>query len=223
MGHHNVKKVFAFWVHLEHRETRALTYMANESRDSDVPPIYYGGWENLARALGSNVQGNPESARKTAMRALGALTKAGAIVSSGQARAGVRANYAITLDPEITFIPTGKGRDVKWKQTPREGGTATGYLSGTASDPLSGTATGMQGGTATGQVAGQLQTPLFNNQSKPNKEMDREHHLGDQVTWGISTSPENDDQKFTLEEERNRQAKALQKLIAQEAKDTDAA
>lgn len=223
MGHHNVKKVFAFWVHLEHRETRALTYMANESRDGDTPPIYFGGWEALAHALGANVQGNPESARKTAMRALGMLGKAGAIVSSGQARSGVRANYAIALDPAYTFLPTGKGRDVKWKQIPREGGTATGTLRGTASDPLSGTATGMQGGTATGQVGGQLQTPLLNNQSKPNKEMDREHHLGDQLTWEESTTPDDDESNLSEEQERNRQTAALLKLIAQEDKDTDAA
>lgn len=215
MGYHNVRKVFAYWVHLDHRETRALAYMANESRDADTPPIYFGGWEALAYALGANVQGSPESARKTAMRALGALSKAGAIVSSGQARAGVRANYAIALDPQITFRPVGKGRDVKWQEIPREGGTATGSLSGTASDPLSGTATGLQGGTATGQPAGQLVTPLINNQSKPNKEMDREHHLGDQVTCE-NTTANDDDSNLSLEDERNRQAAALQRMIQAE-------
>ena len=119
MGYHNARKVFENWTHLNHREVRALTFMALATIDQDEPPRYWDGWQNIARALGANMQ-EPDSARQTAMRALGALAKAGAIVSSGQARAGVRAEYALALDTHQTFTPRGKGRTVSWAAVPRQ-------------------------------------------------------------------------------------------------------
>ena len=52
MGAQNVARVFVHWPHLGHREARLLLYMANVSLDADRPPVYFGGWEAAARALG---------------------------------------------------------------------------------------------------------------------------------------------------------------------------
>lgn len=166
MGASNVAMAFAHWTHLDHREMRALIFMANISLDADTPPVYFGGWEALANALGADLEGKRESARRTAVRVLGALTKSGAIVSSGQARTGVRAEYALALDPSVTYKPTGKGRNVTWQQvrvspqpetakaTQSKGftpGYAEGYAEGYGIDLTQPeTATGMQGETAKG-------------------------------------------------------------------------
>ncbi|MGP9031510.1 hypothetical protein ACT17S_00345 [Glutamicibacter mysorens] len=119
MGASNVAKAFTYWLNLDHREMRALVFMANISLDSGAPPVYFGGWEALAAALGADPEGKRDSARRTAVRVLGSLAKAGAIVSSGQARTGVRAEYALALDPSFTFLPVGKGREITWRQIPR--------------------------------------------------------------------------------------------------------
>lgn len=119
MGATNVTKVFTYWTHLEHRDARGLAYMANVSIDQHTPPIYFGGWEAVARALGHDAADKPENARRAAVRVIAALSKAGALVSSGQARPGVRAEYALALDPKVTFVPKGQGRNVTWEEVPR--------------------------------------------------------------------------------------------------------
>ncbi|MFJ5860846.1 hypothetical protein ACIQCM_05460 [Pseudarthrobacter sp. NPDC092439] len=119
MGASNVAKVFAYWCHLDHREARGLAFMANTSMDQHEPPVYFGGWEALAAALGGDPTRNPSNAKRTAMRVLSGLRTAGAIVSSGEARFNVRAEYAITLDPNETYEPTGKGREISWVKVPR--------------------------------------------------------------------------------------------------------
>ncbi|WP_121866531.1 hypothetical protein [Glutamicibacter nicotianae] len=170
MGASNVAKAFTYWLNLDHREMRALVFMANISLDSGAPPVYFGGWEALAAALGADPEGKRDSARRTAVRVLGSLAKAGAIVSSGQARTGVRAEYALALDPSFTFLPVGKGRGITWQQIPRSleaesdkasrsevfatgfaDGLPKGLPKGYAIDPAHPeTATGTQGETARG-------------------------------------------------------------------------
>ncbi|MFJ6453780.1 hypothetical protein [Paenarthrobacter sp. NPDC091669] len=125
MGASNVAKVFTNWRHLSHREARALTYMALISLDADNPPVFFGGWEAVAAALGLDCQGKRASAERATMQVFAALREAGAIVSSGQARMKVRAEYAISLDPAFTFLPAdsgigGGGRGVSWSQIPRD-------------------------------------------------------------------------------------------------------
>jgi hypothetical protein len=119
MGASNVAKVFAYWRHLDHREVRGLVYMANTSLDQNEPPVYFGGWEALATALGGDPTRNPSNAKRTAMRVLAELRASGAIVSSGEARFNVRAEYAITLDPNETYEPAGKGREISWVKVTR--------------------------------------------------------------------------------------------------------
>lgn len=124
MGAQNVAKVFAHWRHLGHKEARALAFMANTALDADKPPVYFGGWVAVAEALGLDPHGKRSSASEVFRKTLAALVKAGAVVSSGQARLGVRAEYALALDPAETFEAadsgkSGNGRGVTWKVVPR--------------------------------------------------------------------------------------------------------
>ncbi|MFS0717578.1 hypothetical protein ABC337_11495 [Arthrobacter sp. 1P04PC] len=123
MGAQNVAKVFAHWRHLGHREARALAFMANTALDADNPPVYFGGWTAVAEALGYDAEGKRANAKEQFRRALSSLVAAGAVVSSGQARLGVRAEYALTLDPQLTYLPSGSGRagrGIAWTATARE-------------------------------------------------------------------------------------------------------
>jgi hypothetical protein len=120
MGATNVAKVFANWRHLKHREARALLFMANMALDADKPPVYFGGWEAVASALGLDCEGKRSSSKEVYRQTLAALVTAGAVVSSGQAKLGIRAEYALALDPAMTFQPAGLGRSIKWNAEPRQ-------------------------------------------------------------------------------------------------------
>lgn len=119
MGAQNVAKVFAHWRHLSHREARALLFMANTALDADKPPVYFGGWEAVAAALGLDCEGKRHNSKEQFRRTIAGLVASGAVVSSGQAKLGVRAEYALTLDPESTVQPVGVGRNISWKAIPR--------------------------------------------------------------------------------------------------------
>lgn len=137
MGASNVIAAYTYWRgRLSHRDLHALVFMAVTALDSDRPPVYYGGWEAVARALGLDLEGNPASAKRTTVKALTALTEAGAITSSGTARAGIRAEYALNLAPGTTYVPSGRGRNVTWTARPATArGTAMDPQVGTVVDP----------------------------------------------------------------------------------------
>lgn len=94
--------------------------MANVAMDERNPPVYFGGWEALASAIGSPESSKTENRQRSASRVLTALARAGAIVSSGQARPGVRAEYALTLDPAHTYSPGGSGKNISWVEVSRD-------------------------------------------------------------------------------------------------------
>lgn len=161
MGGGNVAAVFAVWSPIlgdKHRDMRALLFMANTALDGDAPPRYFGGWEALACALGFDVEGNPDSAERNTKKALSALVKVGAITSSGTARAGVRAEYALNLVPGHTHVPSGSGRNVTWTQQQRSDGAnqgdCQGYPGVTTRGTQRGTARGTQQGDRQGSGSG---------------------------------------------------------------------
>lgn len=119
MGATNVAKVFANWRHLSHREARALAFMANMALDADKPPVYFGGWVAVASALGLDCEAKRANAQEQFRRTIAGLATSGAVVSSGQAKLGVRAEYALALDPDMTYEPAGTGRSIKWISLPR--------------------------------------------------------------------------------------------------------
>ncbi len=199
---------FAFWAHLDHREMRALAFMANTALDADTPPVYFGGWEALAAALGCDVEAKPENARRTAVRALSALAQAGPIISSGQARTGVRAEYALALDPSVTYEPIGQGRNVKWKKVEIK--------------PEPETATGTQGETATGLNLRQLRVPqgtTSGTTEEHSKEKTEEYTQSfSQLTTARANEKSLDDEPLTTEQDRQRQLAELEAMMQNEGK-----
>ena len=115
MGAANVALAFANWASLDDRSFRVLIRMALVSLDTDNPPRYYAGREDLAAALGKTVPAKPadddtseaaDAARKArasvyevVRKAVARLVKEGVIVSSGDARFRNRAEYSLHLHP----------------------------------------------------------------------------------------------------------------------------
>ena len=103
--------LYAEWSqHLTPGDMNAAVRMALTARDDGAPPLYYGGWEALAAALGYWKPGaDPESVRRQTQRVITKLVRKGVITSSGQARPRVRAEYALNQDPLYQFEPVGEG------------------------------------------------------------------------------------------------------------------
>ena len=121
MGTRLALTLYAEWSqHLTPGDMNAAVRMALTARDDGAPPLYYGGWEALAAALGYWKPGaDPESVRRQTQRVITKLVRKGVITSSGQARPRVRAEYALNLDPLYQFEPVGEGRAVTWRRVPR--------------------------------------------------------------------------------------------------------
>lgn len=135
MGKSGIARVFEHWVHLDHQPFRVLIYLTLRSIDEEAPPIYYAGWEKIARA--ANLSWDPEEpyvdhldeaarkavldrrsrARKKAKNRVGEILKtledAGAILRSGEAKQGTTQVVALTLEPSLTYAAT------KWTRRPR--------------------------------------------------------------------------------------------------------
>lgn len=213
MGASNVARVFAWWNALSDRDIRALVFMANMALDKDHPPVYYGGWEAIAESM----QGC--ASKRTTMKILKSLADAGAIVSSGQARAGVRAEYALALDPGVTFKAVGSGRHVSWESVERADPrvNATDTLRVNAMDTLKIPATDTQWVNAT-------DTQRVNATDTPRKHSRRhigirEEHTNSQLNVTSAENPEPDEKEIrplTQQEELNRQTAELQKRYGKE-------
>ncbi|CAM3632502.1 hypothetical protein E4A47_09845 [Micrococcus flavus] len=121
MGARLALTLYAEWsLHLTPLEMNAAVRMALTARDDGAPPLYYGGWEDIAEALGYRTPGaEHESVRRQTQRVVTKLGRKGLITSSGQARPRVRAEYALNVDPLHRFEPTGKGKAVTWTRVPR--------------------------------------------------------------------------------------------------------
>ncbi len=105
MGAGNVGLAYARWGHLPRAPFRVLAYMALRSLDDDDPPMFWGGRESLAVALGRLVpkaeDDESKRQRKAAFEAVKemttALKKAGAIEQVEAARPKRNAVYALNL------------------------------------------------------------------------------------------------------------------------------
>jgi hypothetical protein len=104
MGAGNVKLAFVHWGDLPATPFRLLVYMCLRSKDGESP-VYWGGREDLAFALGRVVPegDDPESRRarnaafKAVKDALAVLARRGAISTAERARPGRNAVYRIHL------------------------------------------------------------------------------------------------------------------------------
>lgn len=117
-GSENVAKVFANWPGLRHRAKVGLVWMASLAMDNGNPPVFFGDRGALAWAIGADIS-NEEASMKAVQEVIKELRRDGAIVWSGQGRAGVRASYALALDVDHTFQPLGSGRSVEWQKISR--------------------------------------------------------------------------------------------------------
>ncbi|WP_377681050.1 hypothetical protein [Micrococcus luteus] len=112
MGHRNVEMVHAYWTHLDPKPLLALIYMAAAAHNDDTPPVYFGGWEDLARAIGVNpyvTGGKRTQAQEKVRTAVRKLKDAGVVVQGMEAKLGQRADYALALDPGTGYVRTGEG------------------------------------------------------------------------------------------------------------------
>ena len=200
MGARIIAEFLNVWAgQIGHRDSMGFVAMGLTAKDDDMPRLYWGGMEPIANAVGADWQGNPESAKRTVMKVIKSLTDAGLIVSSGQARMGVRAEYAITLDPLLTYQPTGSGRAIKWKPVPRADPRVNkpDTLQGERNVPpaLPETFTQPTNETFT-QPTNETFTPR-NHRGTTKEYADEQNHLDDQVTW-VNTSA--NDESETIEE-----------------------
>lgn len=221
MGAQNVAKVFANWRHLKHREARALLFMANMALDADKPPVYFGGWEAVAAALGLS---DAASARRMTMQVFAALRAAGATVSSGQARMNVRAEYALALEQEFTYEPNGAGRHVAWVQVPRPANRVIQKDTQVDAPKRHPRVHGKDTHQGVPKVQNRvLQKDTPRSTEEPPLGVLEEPHGGIQITNALSLTNararelEALDERPSIEDERSRQMLALQKLINSEA------
>lgn len=219
MGASNVAKVFANWRHLSHREARALAFMANMALDTDKPPVYFGGWQALAEALGLDCDGKRSNAKEQYRRTIAALVNAGAVISSGQAKLGVRAEYALALDAELTFQPAGTGRNIGWTAVSRTNrGTLTvPHVDNPEGAPPSTEKVPHVGPPESGERATHRVPPR--STEEPLGGVLEEKQGGIPITKAVSLTSARERElhdlagTFSLEDERARQSAALQKLI----------
>ncbi len=105
MGAGNVGLVYARWGKLPHAPFRVLAYMALRTLDDDDPPMFWGGRESLAVALGRIVpkpqDEQSKRERKAAFEAVkdvtSTLRRFGAIELVEEARPKRNAVYALNL------------------------------------------------------------------------------------------------------------------------------
>lgn len=223
MGAQNVAKVFANWRHLSHREARALLFMANTALDADKPPVYFGGWQAVAEALGLDPEGRLENAKEQFRRTIAGLVTSGAVVSSGQAKLKVRAEYALALDPEATFQPAGTGRNIGWQSVPRSVITTekVPHMGHPKGAPVS-TEKVPHVGHSEGGKRGTLKVPPRSTEEPlggiPDEEI-RGIQSGGALSLTNAREPERQTGSFTgpaMEDERRRQMEALQKIMGKE-------
>lgn len=190
MGIRNVNLIYTYWMHLGHREVRLLTYMSMISMDAATPPVYFGGWEAAAAALGLNPAEHRSNAKEAHRRCVAALATAGAIVSSGHARTGNRAEYAVTLDPAMTYSPTvhqtNSGRPViHWEERPREHW-------GTEKVPHLPTGKVPQVGHPTGGDRGTQKVPPRRTEEQLQEYREESHHQAGHVTSPVDNSDQDE-------------------------------
>jgi hypothetical protein len=109
MGANYAEAVYEQWPHLSHAEHRVLVRMALVAPDKARGPAYWGGWANLAFALGCDMPAHyddtPEAdrlrtnAKRAVARVVAGLETSGAIMRVRRGRLGVQAEYRLNLRP----------------------------------------------------------------------------------------------------------------------------
>jgi hypothetical protein len=98
MGAGNVVLAYLNWSHLDSVPFRVLGFMAVISQDRMHPPIYWGGRDNLVRAMG-RVEAPTNTDYRALARVISKLIDEGAITVDKPAHRGSNAVYSLNLDP----------------------------------------------------------------------------------------------------------------------------
>jgi hypothetical protein len=130
VGASNVKAAYAQWGDLPHAPFRLLAYMALRSMDADSPPMFWGGREEQAYALGKAVpEGRDEESKRVRQASFDAVKDAmkvlkarGAVAQTNTACAGQRASFALNLRAQKVGGSETPAGEVK---TPPERGSQT--------------------------------------------------------------------------------------------------
>lgn len=133
MGAKNVGQVFTQWGHLPGTPFRLLVYMALRSLDADALPRYWGGRDDLARALGRELPPDTDdspaaerqrtAAYKAVKVAVRQLVDCKAIAPLRRAYSGQRQEWALALRPaEGDQTSSKRGTEtVPQSRSPQEG------------------------------------------------------------------------------------------------------
>lgn len=214
MGATNVKNVFEHWGHLDHRPHRLLTYMALTALDKDNPPLFYGGREMLAAALGYNVPTEPsggaespfavqaqkdrDKAFQAVKQAINVLIRKGAISRIETGKFRNHSKYALHL------VRTTWGQEGVAEQPPE--GVAEKPPKGVTQQPLGGCSMTLEGVTE--------QPPNEYEEKKGSfKGMSGQPANGNDMRPKVKTLM-NDFSSQSEEQERNRQMEALQQQMS---------
>lgn len=81
---------------ISHAAARALIYMARMTRDADSPPVYWGGWADLA-TLGMGYREYDRKAQQAVRRAIRELLEAGIIKVVRPPSPGKNTEYALYI------------------------------------------------------------------------------------------------------------------------------
>ncbi|MFJ2621359.1 hypothetical protein [Glutamicibacter sp. NPDC087344] len=243
MGASNVAKVFIHWADssLTPLEKLALIYMANVALDADAPPVYFGGSAALADALGEDGNAlrnryapvDDEDAQRTQQRKakaveekvrriLTALGKAGAVVSSNDAHRSRSNDYALCLDPGISYKPIERVRVDKYLRMawePVDNRSSPTKLVGHPSKETVGHKHKTCGALSK-ETVGQHPTKTVGPRSKEdptNEYMEEKIQSVSQLTTAREAEFLDDDEPRTPEQERQRQLAALKPMMQAES------
>lgn len=98
MGAGNVKAVLATWsAHVSDSAFKVLVAIAVTTKDDDDPPVFWGGQESLATALGRRPPFTKVDYRAVD-RAMKQLRQVGALVRVGSSAPGQRARHELRLE-----------------------------------------------------------------------------------------------------------------------------
>ncbi|HEX8025467.1 MAG TPA: hypothetical protein VF484_04605 [Candidatus Limnocylindrales bacterium] len=132
--------VIEIWYQLDDKPWRVLTKMAVTSLDDDDPPIYYGGWEDLALAIGRRLPPSDtgdkadrrerRAAQEAVREHVRALIDAGAVWVFKKAAPGRNTTYGLklgnrTVQAQPASLPTTKVDGTMQAQPGNDAGSVT--------------------------------------------------------------------------------------------------
>lgn len=156
---------------------KVLMTMAHTALDDDARPMYYGGWEACARALGYTAEEVADgSGKRAVMAAFKELDDALLIRRLvDKAHAGTRQFYELTLDPKMPEVPRAGRRMPRQKGADIAPNVASGNQGRVSSQHPLGCEASTQVGAEIGQEGCGRSTPRTNDDQHHDQMDDPSH------------------------------------------------